>query len=608
MKNKFPKVSSVAHKQIKSKEQLEKNLYQKLVEHSIQGIVIFQNKRIVFANKTMKDISGFSVDELLSFSADQVREFIHPADREQVWKRMQERVQGKDVPSRYVFRALRKDKKYNWLEMYAALIEYQGKPAVQGALIKITEQKQAEAELLRTVNELKNSEERLKILFEYAPDAYYLNDLKGRFLDGNKAAEALTGYCKEELIGQSMLKLNILDQSQIKKAAVLLSKNAKGIATGPDEFVLTRKDGSKMFVEISTYPVKIRNRVQVLGIARDITEQHKSMDALRKSEEKFRNLAEKSPNMIFINKRGRVVYANKKCEEIMGYSVDEFLSPDFNFFNIIAPESKVLIKTSFNHHLRGEEVPPYEYSLITKQGKRIEAIITTKLIPYDDDTAILGIVTDIGERKKAEERIKLSLKEKEVMLREIHHRVKNNMQIITSLLRLQAGQTNDNNIQKMFHLCQNRIKSMSLIHESLYQSQDLTRINFSDYIQKITTHLLSVYSQKQTDFDIQYDLEDVYLDINRAIPFGLIINELITNALKHAFPKGKPGEIKLKLRQNKSGQVTLKVEDNGIGFPESVNIDKPESLGMQLVYDLARQLNGSVDISSGKGASVTVAF
>lgn len=709
-----------------SKSHLENDFYRKLVEHSLQGIVIFQNNGIVFANKTMEDISGYSVDELLSFSPDQVRDFIHPEDREQVWKRMRERMEGKDVPSRYVFRALGKDKRYNWLEMYAALIEYQGKPAVQGAIVKVTEQKQAEAELLkreatlnsifkaapvgiglvsnrillqvnekicemtgysqyelvgksarilypskkdfdyvgrekyrqitefgtgtvetkwktksgvirdillsssawdpndlsagvtftaldisegkRTVDELKNSEERLKILFEYAPDAYYLNDLKGTFLDGNRAAEALIGYSKDELIGQSLLKLNLLDQTQIKKAAVLLSKNARGIATGPNEFILTRKDGSQVIVEISTYPVKINNRIQVLGIARNVSERHKAIDALKESEEKFRNLAEKSPNMIFINKRGRVVYANKKCEEIMGYSVDDFLSADFNFFNIIAPDSLDLIKKNFSLHLKKQEVPPYEYGLVTKNRKRIDAIITTKLISFGDDSATLGIITDITDRKRTEEKIKAALKEKEVMLREIHHRVKNNMQIITSLLRLQASQIKDPKIQKMLNLSQNRIKSMSLIHESLYQSGDLTRINFLDYIQKMTTHVHSLFRQGKQVIDINYDLEDVHLDINKAIPFGLIINELITNALKHAFPSGKNGEIELKLTQEISGKVIFCVKDNGTGIPEDVNIKKPETLGLQLVYDLARQLGGSVEFEFEKGTSAKVIF
>jgi len=262
----------------------------------------------------------------------------------------------------------------------------------------ITNRKKAE-------EEIKGSEERLKILFEFAPDAYYLSDLKGNFLDGNKAAEELIGYKKEEVIGKNYLKLKLLPPKQIPKAVSLLVKNARGQATGPDEFDLIRKDGTQVSVEIRTFPVKIEGNTVVLSIAHDITQRKKTRQVLKESEEKFRNLAEQSPNMIFINKKGRVVYANKKCEEIMGYQREEFYSPDFDFLTLIARESQDQIRTSFKKHTKGQNIPPYEYTLVTKEGKRIEAIITTRLINYDGERAILGFITDITERKRTEQEL-----------------------------------------------------------------------------------------------------------------------------------------------------------------------------------------------------------
>ena len=264
----------------------------------------------------------------------------------------------------------------------------------------ITERKKAE-------EEMKSSEERLKVLFEFAPDAYYLSDLKGTFLDGNKAAEELIGYKKEEVIGKSYLKLKLLPPKQIPKAASLLVKNARGQATGPDEFDLIRKDGTQVSVEIRTFPVKIEGKTVVLGIAHDITERKKTRQVLKESEGKFRNLAEQSPNMIFINKKGKVVYANKKCEEIMGYKREEFYSPDFDLLTLIAPESQDLIRESFKKHTKGQNIPPYEYTLVTKDGQRIEAIITTRLINYDGVKAILGIITDITKRKRTEQELSI---------------------------------------------------------------------------------------------------------------------------------------------------------------------------------------------------------
>ena len=156
------------------------------------------------------------------------------------------------------------------------------------------------------------------------------------------------------------MKLRMLPPSQIPKAAKLLVKNAKGISTGPDEFKIHRKDGTKVMVGISTHPVKIKDQTLVLGIARDITERKRAEEAIKESEEKFRMLAEKSQNMIFINKKGRIMYANHKCEEVMGYRREEFYSPDFDFFSMIEPDSIGIIKASFQKHMKGADVAPYE--------------------------------------------------------------------------------------------------------------------------------------------------------------------------------------------------------------------------------------------------------
>ncbi len=588
----------------------------------------------------------------------------------------------------------------------------------------VTERRQVE-------EALRESEERLKILFQSAPDAYYLSDLKGKFIDGNKMAEKLTGYKRKELIGKSFLKLRMLPPSQIPKAAKLLVKNAKGISTGPDEFRIHRKDGTKVMVGISTHPVKIKDQTLVLGIARDITERKRAEEAIKESEEKFRMLAEKSPNMIFINKKGRIVYANQKCEEVMGYGREEFYSPDFDFFTMIEPDSIGIIKASFQKHMKGADVVPYEYSLITKTGKRIDAIVTTKLISFGGESAILGIITDITERKQAEDalrkseekyrhlventnevlyatdengiityispvaktlsgynpseitgrnfaefifkedldrvqeqfkknilgtpeasecrivtksgdlkwirssgrpiflndrflgvqgvmsditdqkraehEIKASLREKEAMMREIHHRVKNNLQIVSSLLRLQSRSIKSKTLKDTFEIAQNRIKSMALIHEVLYLSENLDKINFSDYIKRITNHLFSMFSRNAKKIRLELDVGEFYLDIDKAIPCGLIINELVSNAFKHAFPDGKSGKIQVRLA-NKLDRYTIVVKDNGVGFPDDVDMGNTETLGLQLLNDLVKQIDGSYEKQNDGGTIFKIVF
>jgi len=207
-----------------------------------------------------------------------------------------------------------------------------------------------------------------------------------------------------------------------------------------------------------------------------------------------------------------------------------------------------------------------------------------------------------------EEKLKASLQEKEVMLREIHHRVKNNMQIMASLLRLQSSQLKDKHLHEFFNVCQNRIKSMALIHESLYRSPDLARIDFSDYIKKLTIHLLVMYRAGAENVKLTTEVEDVYLDINRAIPCGLIVNELVSNALKYAFPGSNKGEIVVKMFSDEGSKYRLIISDNGIGFPENVDFQEIQTLGLQLVTDLVKQLDGKIQLEKGKGTTFKIEF
>ncbi len=212
------------------------------------------------------------------------------------------------------------------------------------------------------------------------------------------------------------------------------------------------------------------------------------------------------------------------------------------------------------------------------------------------------------KHKRDEEKIKASLKEKEVLLKEIHHRVKNNMQIVSSLLRLQSAKTEDKKTKEIFRECQNRIRTMSLIHEKLYQSKDFAKINFAQYIDGLAVHTYHSYGVDSNIIALKTDLEEVFLDLNRAIPCALIANELLSNSVKHAFPQGKKGEICIKLRSGKKGMVTLIVSDNGIGFPEDIDFRKASSLGLQMVNDLTSQIDGTIELDRTGGTAFKVKF
>lgn len=465
----------------------------------------------------------------------------------------------------------------------------------------------------KTVEEaLKDSEERLKILFEFAPDAYYLNDLKGNFIDGNKVAETMTGYKREELIGKNLLKLKLLPPDQIPKVTALLAKSALGLPTGSDEFTINRKDGKKVPVEIRTYPVKIKGETLVLGIARDISDRKRVEEALREEKDRAQKYLDIAGVMIVaINAKGEVTLINRKGCEILGYKRETLIGK--NWFDTCIPlPVREDVKSVFERLMNGE-VEPVEYFenpvLTRKKKERIIAWYNTVLT--DDAGNLAGTLSlgeDITERKKAEERLKASLEEKEVMLREIHHRVKNNMQIIVSLLRLQSRQLKGEGGKEIFKVSLNRITSMSLIHESLYKSKDLARIDFSSYIRRLTTHVFSIYAPATARISLAIEMGKVYLDINRAIPCGLIINELVTNSIKHAFSGGRKGEIIVKMNFDKKGKFKLTVSDNGIGFPAHLDFHDASTLGLQLVRDLVNQINGKIRLERNGGTRFEIKF
>lgn len=215
---------------------------------------------------------------------------------------------------------------------------------------------------------------------------------------------------------------------------------------------------------------------------------------------------------------------------------------------------------------------------------------------------------ELIERQKAEEKIKASLKEKEILLKEIHHRVKNNLQVICSLLYLQSKKAKDQQALDMFKESENRIKSMALVHEELYQSKDIVRIDLADYIKRLTSNLSSSYGVGMGTVDILLKIDDVSLSIDKAIPCGLIINELVSNSLKYGFPKQSKGKISIDLVSENENHIALTIQDNGIGLPKGFDFYNTSTLGLQLVHTLTRQLKGQIEWHSNTGTSFKITF
>jgi two-component sensor histidine kinase len=221
---------------------------------------------------------------------------------------------------------------------------------------------------------------------------------------------------------------------------------------------------------------------------------------------------------------------------------------------------------------------------------------------------MLCVGNDVTERKLAEEKLAALSAEKEVMLKEIHHRVKNNLQIIASLLNIQAHYARDEGAAEVLSECHNRVRSMALVHESLYSSENLAKVNFARYVSRLAESLFSSFGVDNQKIKLDLDLDDVLLSIDRAIPCGLIVNELVSNCLKHAFPGDRNGTIEIKLKRLGADDVLLNVKDDGVGVPQGLDPQKTQTLGLKLVSDLTRQIKGTFRFTSSAGTDMAITF
>ncbi len=240
--------------------------------------------------------------------------------------------------------------------------------------------------------------------------------------------------------------------------------------------------------------------------------------------------------------------------------------------------------------------------------QRVRRLLQTRWAMTELKTANATLQTEITSRQQAESQIKASLKEKEVLLKEIHHRVKNNLQIISSLLKLQSRHTDNSQTLEMFKESQSRIRTMTLIHEKLYQSNDLARVNFAEYIVNLAANLFRSYELNSSQIKPLINVENIFLEIDVAVPCGLIINELVSNSLKYAFTAGTPGEIRIEVYADNSRDLALIVSDNGVGLPEGLDWQNLKSLGLQLVNNLVEQLGGTVKLNRNHGTEFRIIF
>lgn len=345
--------------------------------------------------------------------------------------------------------------------------------------------------------------------------------------------------------------------------------------------------------------------IRSVGMVQDITERKRTEDEARLNSEIFKHVSEG----IYIvgMEDGLIKHANSKFEQMFGYRQGEIIGKDVSIVNAPTEKSPQETKMDIMDILKKTGEWHGEVKNIRKDGTPFWSYANVSIFEHPQyGRVIVSIHTDITERKLKEETIRSSLEEKTILLNEIHHRVKNNLQIVSSLLSLQAMRTKNPEALNTLRETGDRIHSMALLHETLYKSGNMALVDFSSYIENICYHIINSYGAGYINLDLH--LEKMTLDIDHAVPCGLIINELISNSLKHAFPGRRPGNITVELKALHDEKIMLTFADDGIGLPESVIISKPDNLGLKLVSMLTEQINGSVEIVRNKGTVFRIIF
>ncbi|MFL5764858.1 MAG: PAS domain S-box protein [Bacteroidia bacterium] len=468
------------------------------------------------------------------------------------------------------------------------------------------------SELKQAEEELRESEEKYRAIYEQAFIGIAKVSIDTKFEEVNEHLCNVLGYTREELIGKSYGDVVAPDTDYLVYAGKLI---AGEIDRANFERKYIHKNGNIVNANVTVSVVRdVEGKpMHFIAVFQDVTESVKAGEALRAQSAKFNAIIESSSHVIWtVDKDICLTTFNENYakQQLKRYGLEvkvglcmvkgpAISTVDYNNFWIKKYESAFAGYPQY-----------FETQFFDKDGTETWREIYLNPIIGKDGIVheVSGIGHDITEKKKAEEKVRQQLQEKEVLLKEVHHRVKNNLQVISSILNLQSSYVKDEGTLNILKESQNRIKSMAFIHESLYQTKDFSSINFTEYVINLSQNLIQSYSNFDHEIKLNLDIQNVFLNLDLAIPCGLIINEIVSNALKYAFTENSMGgEISISMKIE-GDDLVLRIGDNGKGLPKHIDYRNTESLGLQLVVTLTDQLSGNIELDLEKGTNYTIIF
>ena len=488
-------------------------------------------------------------------------------------------------------------KSYNLIE-----IEIQPKKQTEDAIEEL------EVEILqhlKTQSKLKQSEQITRNIFDSSLDIIFASDNKEKITEFSPSAYKVFEYEKYE-INKIKIKHLFADFDQYK--SIIKQLDDRGFFSG--EVLHIKKNGEVFVSYISASRIinELGEKLGYMGISRDISEIKKAEIKIIESEKRYRELfINLSDAIIIVNENNDILEMNPEASNLFGLQLKK--ERVINLYDFI--ERKDIKKTRLKSKELREtgEIKGLEIDIIDAKARKKTVELSSNAVYVDGVfKGSRDILRDVTEKKIINDELRISLKQKEVLLKEVHHRVKNNLQVISSILNLQSSYVEDKKTLDILRESQNRVKSMSFIHENLYRTKDFNKIDFTEYIENLTKSMIHSYQYSENNISLILDLDNVLLSIDISIPCGLIINELLSNALKYAFPIKKTGTILISVKKQSNKRIQIIVEDNGVGYTKGLDSENEGSLGMLLVRTLIEQIDGKIELLKHSGTKYLITF
>jgi PAS domain S-box-containing protein len=571
-----------------------------IFDNSQVGLVLLRNGRVVSrCNRRFAEILGWEDPDALTGLG--VRAFHLSQDHFETFGRLHYQTLREGVQLQVDYPLRRKNGALVWCSLSGKALDTETPPDLDRGVLWVVEDISA-----RRASEaaLRRSERRFRTLVETMPYGVNELDVHGRIVFANSAHLAITGYSAEGLPSVFDLMPDAEDQNRLRRRMARGPDNHPS----PETLILRNRTRNGKLVDVQIDWNFITDEAGTVtgyvSVVSDITRRKAAERAIQDSEERYRTLATHSPTGILLSDGETIRFANAAAarllgadrpESLMGTPLLDRVHPEFH------PQANQRIQTMLQ---MGRPVPPAEQRYLRLDGSAMPVEVVAVPLDLAEGRLIYSLFQDITERKAAEKALRASLREKEVLLREIHHRVKNNMAVIAGLLDMQLGQVSAPEVRRLLQDSRSRIGAMSLIHETLYRSENLAAVLLENYLKRLTGQLFSLYAPRSGSVTVEIDAPDIHLPAQQAVHVGLVTTELVTNALKYAFPDGRKGTLSIRSARRPDGWIDLRVRDDGAGFPPGFDPKTATTLGMRLVSLLVnRQLHGRWQWTQHDGVS-----